>query len=336
MKFLKNIFVFLIFWLGCVAIYFIQHQHYSYFSEYYNKQKWNPQSLLDWKIIKEISFGFSSLVWDKYWIDTILYTGWNAAGWFYKKAVYSYINTTTDIIPKFTEAYPFSQLLLANFSIDDSIKIWLKGIENNCDKEKLDKIDKTNLLDAKYITFDSDWIKLNDLFWKEHEDLKNPCKTFEIPYYLWFAYLTNKKDYENAKKYMTYAMLQEESVPAATSIPFNLVWKLDSYVAWVTFWRDTYNLAVKNKLPEEQILDIKDRLDKIYNLYMINEWYLKAIKDKVKFDYKNPEELMKNWYVDAKYIILPKEKDKTEEEREYIYFYNDKTNLFDYKSKYDK
>ena len=329
MNILKKIWLLLFVAWACIWIYFIQQQHFEFYKVYSEKEKGNPQALLDGTMIKNLSFGYSKLFGDKYWIDTILYAGDNAAKGVYKKALYQYIKVVTDISPKFFDIYPFSQILLLNFDVNKSLEIWLKWMQNNCDQDKLLKIDNDkDILQVKNIKIDDKkWIILNDDFWKNNQDIINPCKTFELPYYIAYAYLIDLKDYPNALKYMKYAMLHEDAVWAATGIAFNLVWKVDSYAAGMQFWKDSLDLAKKNNAPDDQIQDLETKFEKITNLYMINEGYKLAKSKNEKFDLENPYELEKHWYVDSKYLINPDDIWKTNPI--YIYHYDKQTKLFE-------
>lgn len=145
------------------------------------------------------SGGFQNLVADSYWLSAIQYIGSNALGSQYKAYLYAMLNLITDLNPHFTYPYQIGELLLPSYNeryedlskeemqknTDQAIKIGLKGMENNCKKEKVEAAAKE--YDIKKL-------------WTE-EKYMNACENPMIPYYLAYIYYWNLHDGAKASEY---------------------------------------------------------------------------------------------------------------------------------------
>lgn len=171
----------------------------------------HPENLPKPELAAKTTFGFSNVIADKYWLQTIQYIGGNAISSEYKKFLFVILDLVTTLNPYFEHPYIIGMLLLPGndyqFDGDDSkeaeekytsqaITIWLKWIENFCDKEKID------LIDAEF-----DLTKL----WSDPQ-FKNPCKSDMIPFSLAFVYYYYMKQPLEAAKYYKVASAIDDSL----------------------------------------------------------------------------------------------------------------------------
>lgn len=196
---------FLIFW----SFYYLNNLNY----EKLKKMEYNfvihPELTPNKDFAKITSFWYTNLKADLYWLETIQYIWSNVISSDYKKYLYNMLDLITHLNPFFEKPYIIGQLLLPNYNeryenlskekqnenIIQWEKIWLKWIENFCDSKKIEKIKKEN--DLKKI-------------WSQ-EEFKNPCKSFEIPFWQAFLYYYYLKDPSSAAIYYKIASANENS-----------------------------------------------------------------------------------------------------------------------------
>lgn len=169
------------------------------------------------------SFGFRSLKANIYWLQAIQYIGSNAVAAEYKKYLYAMLDLITELNPYFEKPYIIGQLLLPSdwdrnedFTEEErkiNTKqwelIWLKGIKNFCDAEKIEAIKAENDL-AK--------------IWNE-EKFINPCKSSTIPYSLAFIYYFYLNNPSEASFYYKVASANEDSLEGAKIMAAIMQWK---------------------------------------------------------------------------------------------------------------
>ncbi len=152
----------------------------------------HPEFIPTKETVKIGSVGMDTVVADFYWLSAIQYIGSNALAADYKKYLGVMLNLITDVSPHFVYPYQIGMLLIPDvnqryeritneeekFHIDESIELGKKGIKNNCDAEKIEKIGKI--------------YDLNRLF--ADESLMEPCTDAMLPYYLGYVSYWNNND----------------------------------------------------------------------------------------------------------------------------------------------
>lgn len=192
-----------------------------------NEIKINHPEFVEKKEISLLtSFGFRNLKADILWIRTINYIWSNAISAEYKQYLFELLDNITHLNPKFKSPYLLWILLLPdhnqryeNFSketlennIKDTQKLWEKAIKNFCDVEKINAIEAS--LSEKWFI---ETIK--------NPDFKNPCKDYQIPYYLWYFYHFNKKDSLKSAFYYTVSALDENAGRTVLVLASVMQWK---------------------------------------------------------------------------------------------------------------
>ncbi len=351
--------------------YYINNENYKKVKEIQYSITKHPELLPEKDIVLYTSFGFSNLRADIYWLETIQYIGWNAIHSEYKKYLYSMLDLITELNPFFEKPYIIWQLLLPSYneryetlSWDDqegnklqAEKIGLKGIENFCDKEKINLIKNEPNLEK---------------IWSE-EKYKNPCKTPDIAFWQGFLYYFYFKDplasanyykiasaHEDAldwarimaaimsgkwgereKSLMTFLTLaaQEEKNEACSIFSQEL-----QQISYITFsqgvplsWEVIKNIETLRK--QHFVFD-EEAEKQIISWNNCNNYINKAIRElnlayleqanKEYFDQKgknaqNAKELYQEWYID----FLPTDFQQYEDYG-IIYIYNTETGHFDY------
>ncbi len=198
------LFFFFVLWT-CWSFYEINQNNYSKIKEKQFQIIQHPDLLPKKEVALSTSFWFKNLRADFYWLQAIQYIGGNAVGSEYKKYLYHMLDLITELDPNFQKPYLIGQLLLPSLnqryedlSLEsqeihniEGEKIWLKGIKNFCDQEKIEKI----------IQEDDLW----KLFW--NTSLRNPCRDFEIPFHQGFLYYFYFKDSLASSNYYKIASM---------------------------------------------------------------------------------------------------------------------------------
>ena len=163
----------------------------------------HPEFIPSAQVVKIWSMGMQTLVADFYWLSAIQYIGSNAIKADYKKYLGVMLNLVTDLSPHFTYPYQIGMLLIPDINqryeimtdeqekihIQEAIDLGVKGVRNNCNMEKIEKISQE---------FD-----LNKLY--NNQDLKEPCTEAMIPYYLGYVSYWNNNDPVAASKWFRVA-----------------------------------------------------------------------------------------------------------------------------------
>lgn len=182
----------------------------------------HPEFIPSSTLIKIASAWHENLVSDLFWLSSIQYIWSNAISSEYKKYLYVMLNLITDLNPNFTYPYQIWELLLSSFNeryetdkewqkkyIEQSLQLWLKWVEKNCDKTKIKAIkDELNL-----------W-----LLWTDSR-YKNPCLDPQIPYYLAYIYYWNKFDWNTSSYYYKVTAANENTVTGARIMAAIMQWK---------------------------------------------------------------------------------------------------------------
>ena len=204
--------IFLLFWIiGLILWWFFLLSSYNYTISREIKEKIvrHPEDLPKPHIAKITSFWFQNIRADWYRLQTIQYIWGNAIGAEYKKYLYKILEIITTLNPYFEHPYTVGQLLLPSYSdryenlskeeqeknINEGEKLGLLWVERFCDMSKIWKIEKE--------------YKLQKL-WTEDE-YKDPCKYYEIPFYLAYIYFYYKKDPLKASFYYKVASANTEA-----------------------------------------------------------------------------------------------------------------------------
>ncbi len=166
---------------------------------------------------------FQQSLADGIWMWSIQYV-WESLAKFKARGLYGYLQNLTTFSPYWVGPYEFGQLLLPisdtyrksistkadiQLSYKQAIQIGEKGINFNCDKKKISDI--INLSNEEFIKA----VTTKNALW---EQLKNPCRSYRIPYlhaFNWFYYL---KDADQAYKYYKISAFNEDAPKAALNM----------------------------------------------------------------------------------------------------------------------
>ena len=206
-KFIITLFILIWIWFW---FFYVNNLNYTKLRQIKINQINHPENLPTSEFAKATAFWFENTKADLYWLETIQYIGWNALSSAYKKYLYAILDLTTDLNPYFLHPYKIWMLLLPEYNsryedlekdeqleyVNQWIKLWLKWMENFCDLEKIDLI-----------------LKEDDLqkIWTQ-DKYKNPCKSYEIPYYLAYIHYFYLKDNIKASNYYKIASANTDSV----------------------------------------------------------------------------------------------------------------------------
>jgi hypothetical protein len=375
-KFLSIIF-FIIFisWI-LITFYKINEKNYTKIKQIKYNIVGHPEFLPDPNFAKITAFGFKNTKADIYWLETIQYIWWNAISSEYKKYLYYMLNLINELNPYFTHPYKIWLLLLPDYNpryekltkeeqknyILQAEKIWLKWIENLCDKKKIDLIKKEDNLNK---------------IWTEKK-YANPCKDYLIPYYLAFDYYFYLHDPIKASTYYKITSANKDAVEWAKILAAIMRWKWwdreKAFLMFVNIWKSldnskdktcskfadllenkvAYPIFRENNLDYRLIKLMNESRDKIFwnneednsknldkqcsnyinkatreiNLYYIEQANKKYKKDTWK-NAKNAKVLYDKWYI--KYLPIDYQKSK---DYSIIYKYNKDTKHFDYEMWY--
>lgn len=203
--------------------YVINHKNYVQQKKIDFQNVEHPENLPTSESAKFHSFWFQNISADIYWLKAIQYIGSNVIQEDYKKYLWAMMGLITDLNPYFESPYVIGQLLLPwdkyNRNEADSVQteknlkqaelLWLKGVENFCDMEKV-----------RAIIAEDDLWKILTL-----EKYKNPCKGFKIPYYLAYIYYFYLNDNTSAADYYKVVSAQDDAPSWAKVLAAIMQWK---------------------------------------------------------------------------------------------------------------
>ena len=170
----------------------------------------HPETLPRAEYSEFIFPGFSNITADFYWLQAVQYIGKNATTSEYRKYLYEMMHLITELNPYFESPYVIGQLLLPSW--DDS------AIDDFSQSEKENHIKKWELLWLKWVSNFCNNEKMREIFLEkdlkkiiENSEYRNPCRSFEIPYYLAYIYFYYLKDYTEASQYYKVVSAQEDA-----------------------------------------------------------------------------------------------------------------------------
>ncbi|MDD2515884.1 MAG: hypothetical protein PHF46_03210 [Candidatus Gracilibacteria bacterium] len=210
----------------------------------------HPEFIPKVKFVKITSGGFENIIADYYWLYSIQYIGKNAVSGEFKKYLYALLNFVTDLNPNFTYPYQIGELILPTTSKNEEISkkdeikhteeardLGLKGIKNNCDLKKIEKI--KNESDLKKI-----W---------GNEEYKNSCTDSMIPYHLAYIYYWGLKDAKNASFYYKVTGTNEGAPTGARTMAAIMAGKSgDRQKAIIMFLSLAESIDANQKDPNKQ------------------------------------------------------------------------------------
>ncbi|MDD3302800.1 MAG: hypothetical protein PHN31_04525 [Candidatus Gracilibacteria bacterium] len=366
---IKNIFFILVFIGVLFCFYKINELNYNKQKEIQANYVRHPEDLPTSEVAKITSFGFKNLRADLYRLRTIQYIGGNVMKSEYKKYLYQITTLINDLNPYFEHPYIIGQLLLPDYNqryenltdeeqkkyVDEGILIGLKGVDNFCDKQKVEMIKKED--DLRKLWTD-----------KKYE---NPCKSYKIPFYLAYLYFYYNNDPINASLYYKVASANTDTVEGAKILAAIMMGKGGDRGKSIYMFLTLARSVVDTKKEEDQVcLKVAESMGTIS---VIDSSVLKSLENVLvtafgKFDEKkekdfidsntcknyvykasremnllyldeanknyfkstgknskNPKELFDNGYID----YIPKD---FQQYKDYgiIYQYNEKTGFYDY------
>jgi len=205
----KSIAIILGLLLICTSFYKIAELNYAKTKQIQESIVNHPENLPQTELAKVTSIGFKNLKADWYWLRAVQYIGSNALESEYKKYLFEVLDLITDLNPYFEKPYIIGQLLLPSYNhryeslstsqqqtyIDQWEQLWLKWVENFCDREKVEAIKSEDNL-----------VKV----WKD-DIYKNPCKSYAPAYYLAYIYHFYKNDSLSASTYYKIAAANDDA-----------------------------------------------------------------------------------------------------------------------------
>lgn len=183
----------------------------------------HPENLPKNNVAKATSFWFKNIRADLYRLQTIQYIWWNAISSAYKKYLYQILDLITELNPFFEHPYIIWQLLLPDYNEryeklsdkeqekyrNQAEQIWLKWINNFCDLEKIEKIKNEDNLTK---------------IWTEKE-FENPCKSYQVPFYLAFIYYFYQNDPIKSSLYYKVSSANKDSLEWSKIMAAIMQWK---------------------------------------------------------------------------------------------------------------
>lgn len=220
---MKKISIIILIMLSLIAFYKINFENYKKHIEIKQNIINHPEYLPTKETAKKTAFWFKNLRADLYWLKTVQYIGSNAISSDYKKYLFTIIDLITELNPYFEHPYIIWSLLLPDYNhryeqltteeqetyTNQWEELLLKWIGNFCEPEKIELI--KNEYDLKKI-------------WTNKEYM-NPCKTYDIPYYLAYLYYFYKNDPIKASNYYKIASANSDSPDWTKIMAAIMQWK---------------------------------------------------------------------------------------------------------------
>ncbi len=194
-------------WLIC--FYHINKYNYGIAREITLNTIEHPEHLPTKESAKYLAFWFQNIKADFYRLQAIQYIGWNALNSEYKKYLYQILDVITELNPYFENPYTIWQLLIPSYNQryevlseekqdenkQQALALSIKWIKNFCDPEKLILIDQENNLQN---------------IWTQ-ERYSDPCKSYKIPFNMWFIYYHHLSDWEKSSDFYKLASAHTEA-----------------------------------------------------------------------------------------------------------------------------
>ena len=176
----------------------------------------HPEKLPESRYAKLGSFGFTNIIADLYWLQTVQYIGGNIIGEEYKKYLFAMMDLITELNPFFESPYTIGQLLLPGVNYDEndpnSIQarnLGIKWVKNLCNPKKVASIIQEE--DLEKILFE--------------ERYKDPCEWYQVPYYLAYTYYFYLNDPEKASDYYKVVSAQSDAPRGIRIMSAIMRWK---------------------------------------------------------------------------------------------------------------
>lgn len=300
----------------------------------------HPENLPEKNIAITTSFWYKNLKADMYWLKTIQYIWANAVHSEYKKYLYYIIDLVTDLNPFFEKPYIIGQLLLPSYNqnydiasekeqkinIEQAELIWIKWVNNFCDKEKI-----------KLIENEENLLKI----WN-NDEFSDPCKSYKIPYYLAYIYYNYKNDPLTSAKYYKISSANKDSLDWSKIMAAIMQWK---------WWEREKSFFMFLNLAS--FIDSEDKVCNIFSKELENIWIWVFMNKNINLDgklIKNLEDLRKKafWHLKIEDILEESKcanyinKSIRELNLEYVerwnkkYFLENKVNSINAKELFDK
>ncbi len=223
---MKKISIIILLLLSLVGFYKINFENYKKHIEIKQNLIEHPENLPTKETAKNTAFWFKNLRADLYWLQTIQYIWSNAISSDYKKYLFIIIDLITELNPYFEHPYIIWTLLLPDYNhryenldkweqekyIKQWEEIWLKWVKNFCDLDKIELIKKEDNLEK---------------IWSDDKNnpYKNPCESYNIPYYLAYLYYFYGNDPINASVYYKIASANDDSTKWLKVMAAIMQWK---------------------------------------------------------------------------------------------------------------
>lgn len=199
----------------------------------------------NWKPTSCLIFPHQQTYSDIVWLTSIQYI-WSVVDSHKATYLYDLLDNLTNINPYWDFPYLFWQLLIPwakfykNSSNEDlmmktwnnSIKIWQKALNYNCDNTKIDAI--FTLTDTQY----SDTITNKN--WENYKKIKNPCDTSEFATSIGFNYYYYLWNYLSWAEYYKIWAFNEDAPRVIPSMYAIIKWKWWQHAKSMIIWFSKY------------------------------------------------------------------------------------------------
>lgn len=265
-KIIKNISIILSLFSVGYMFFHINTLNYQKHIEIKQMMVEHPENLPTKETAINTSMGFKNLKADIYWLETIQYIWGNAISSEYKKYLFAMIDLITELNPYFEHPYIIGQLLLPSYNeryenlseeqqekhIQEAIQLGKKGVEKFCDPKKIEAIEaETNLKNI--------W---------SNPSYKNPCKSYNIPYYLAYIYYFYSHDPATAAKYYKIASANDDSLEWTKIMAAIMQWK------WGNREKSFFmflNIAKYVESENQACITFASELEKIWSQIFLNQ-----------------------------------------------------------------
>lgn len=296
------------------------YRHYFYYQNYdplyvFKKELLDKYSKYSFENKKSnLLYPNQELIADINYIQNIQYAA-SYINPYQAKYLYANFNYITNLSPYWEDIYKLWNLLLPANRINKNlnfieklanwkktVKFWEKWIFFTCNKNKID-----NILKLK----DKDYIKLAySKTWAFYKQNSNPCKSVDLPEWVWFNYFYYLKDLKNWIKYYKVAWFQKEALPWViwmVSVINWLLWEHEKSMYMLIQKAIWINDKLKQKWISSKLAktlkwtleNTIKRAEEELNFYIIST----ASKNHSNCN-KDYDCLVKNWYIKSEIINL--------------------------------
>ena len=246
------------------------------------------------------------------WLSSIQYVG-RVLQSHQADYLYEMLDNITNLSPYFDYAYEFWQLIIPIWkemeervwedmvrnSWEEAIKLGEKWKEFNCDQEKIEEI--RNLQEEEFYQ-----IVEGDT--GRYQELKNPCRDYNIVYNLAFNYFHYLWDRESSATNYKIASFNEDSPDMAPSMVSIVAWRYGQHIQSMQLWVNRYITSLEKiesnqlsqseyEMYEEQMMDSIERATFEFQLHILQEANSKVdAGDECFRDYNC---LLEDWYIQS-------------------------------------